>query len=404
MVTKANFGATVRPRPQRNGTVSWDVRYRLDGSSKSKSFVSSDAAEKWARVVRQIGPTEAVKLLSSGIKANGPTVDEYAVTFIAAKSGLEPKTADHYRMFMSNHISPAFGDLPLEVVSAELVSKWVNEQAAKGAASKSIQNRHGFLSSLMRSALQDELIRRNPCTKTRIKKTVTPENVFLTPDEFTTLLSYIHPHYQSLVYLLAATGLRWGEAVALTPADINLEARTLHVSKAWKSSKENGWYIGPPKTSRSRRTVSFDDDLAHELVPLMGRTYLFETPSGKPVNHSHFYLEVWNPARRLANGLAAFDKTRGTGDAYRPRTGGIWDRTPAAEPIRKMPRIHDLRHSHASWLLADGNSMFVVQRRLGHESIETTEKTYSHILPEQMNAPAATIGRLLAGAMPQLES
>jgi len=71
-------------------------------------------------------------------------------------------------------------------------------------------------------------------------------------------------------------------------------------------------------------------------------------------------------------------------------------------PLGKFPRIHDLRHSHASWLLEDGNGIDVVQRRLGHEKITTTVDTYGHISEARMEAAARSIGRTLAGAMPQL--
>lgn len=397
------YSASIRSRQKRDGTFSHDVRFRQDGQSKSLSFSDYDKAVKWERILKQVGPAEAIKLLGMATQADAPTVDEYAETFIAAKSGIEPKTAEHYRMFMRLHISPAFGSLPIDAVGPELIAKWVNAQAKAGAASKSIQNRHGFLSTLMMSAVEDDLISKNPCTRTRISRTEVAERVFLSPDDFTTLLGFIPPHYQTFVLLLATTGLRWGEATALKPSDVDVERQTLTVSRAWKSSKEQGWYLGPPKTKRSKRTVSLPGSLVDQLVPFMGREFLFTNQVGNPIRHTNFYPEVWEPARRLANGLPPFAVTRGKGTTYRPRTGGVWAQEPSAAPIGKMPRIHDLRHSHASWLISRGVPLPTIQRRLGHESITTTVDTYGHLSPDMMQVPADVIGSVLAGAMPQLE-
>ena len=65
--------------------------------------------------------------------------------------------------------------------------------------------------------------------------------------------------------------------------------------------------------------------------------------------------------------------------------------------LTKRPRVHDLRHTHASWMIAQGTDLFVLQRRLGHESITTTTDTYSHLLPDQQRAAAQAAGRALRG-------
>lgn len=394
------FSASIRPRPRKNGTVAYDVRYRRDGRSESISFDDSTGATKWANILRQVGPDEAIALLSSAANAQSPTVAEYAQKFIDAKTGTEPKTREHYEMYIRLHMP--FRDYPIDAVNSETIAKWVGAQVDAGNASKSIKNREHFLASMFSAAQHDGLIKTNPCYKVKIPETVNKqEMVFLTADEFTELLGYIPAHYQPLVLLLASTGLRWGEATALKPSDIDATALTLRVSRAWKSSKSRGWYIGPPKTARSKRTVAIPDNLLEQL-DLTGE-WLFTNPKGNPVRQSNFFNEVWSPARNLANGLPAYKATRGKGTFYKSRTGGVWDRQPSPDPIGKMPRIHDLRHSHASWLIAAGVPMITVQRRLGHESIATTEKVYSHLSPDMLRRPADVIGSVLAGAMPELE-
>src|SRR5690606_36535645 len=133
------------------------------------------------------------------------------------------------------------------------IAGWINTQHEAGVASKTIKNRHGFLSAMFQSAVDADrpLLERNPCRRSRIPETESEEMMFLSANEFTTLLGYIPPKYQTIVYLRASTSLRCGEATALRPGDIDLDARLLRVSRAWKSSKAKGWYIGPPKTKKS---------------------------------------------------------------------------------------------------------------------------------------------------------
>lgn len=390
------FSASIRPRARRDGTIAHDVRFRHDGKQSTKSFIDAPSAQRWANILRQVGPAEALALLASASSGTSPTVTEYAETYIASRSGNEPRTSEDYRTYMRLHINPAFGPLPIDAVTPDTIARWVNKQTDAGNAAKSIKNRHGFLSAMFQAAVDDGLITRNPCAHTGLPDTESGDNVFLSWDEFTILYGYIPEHYKPLVMLLATTALRWGEATALKPSDVDLKALTLRVSRAWKYSKGRGHYIGPPKTPRAKRTVSFPADLTQALQPLMGGEWLFTNPAGKPIRQSNFFNEVWEPARRLANGLKAYEVTRGKGEAYAPRTGGIWDREPSATPIGKSPRVHDLRHSHASWLIARGVPMITVQRRLGHESVMTTEAVYSHLSPDMLLQPANVMSDLLA--------
>lgn len=406
MAKSTPFGATVRPRLRTNGTAAYDVRYRLDGNQRTLSFEDHESAEKWAVIVRTVGAQAAVDYLKITSAPGTPTVDEYAEQYIAAKSGVEPKTIDHYRMFMRLHIGPTLGHLPLDAVTPDMIAAWINSKT--GVASKTIKNWHSFLSGMFQRALDDRIIDRNPCTRSRIPETEREEMVFLSPNEFTHLLSYLPERWHPLVLLLATTGLRWGEATALRPSDFDMEAQTVRVSRSWKSAKDRGWYIGPPKTRRSKRTVPLPENLLPYIEPLLsaGNEYVFVNGMGNPVRNAKFHELAWTPARRLANGMPPFKAARSLVEQpWSARSNGVWDgRTPALVPLGKWPRVHDLRHSHVAWLLAEGVGIDVVSRRLGHESIQTTMGTYGHISIERAAGAGAAIGRALAGSMPQLEA
>lgn len=399
---KTPYSASIRARPRKDGTVAFDVRYRHEGASRTLSFDDDRSATKWASILRQVGPDEALRILNLDVTGT-PTVSEYAERFIASKSGVEGKTLDHYRHFMKTSIGPAMGDLPLDALTADTIAGWVRAQADQGLSAKTIKNRHSFLSSMLQYATQAGVINRNPARGVRMPASEREEMVFLSPNEFTELLTYIPEPSQPLVLLLASTGLRWGEATALRWSDFDLDHGTVRVSRAWKSSLDKGWYLGAPKTERSRRTVSLPRELIPTLRGMAGPTteLVFKNRYGNPIRQQNFYEAVWSPARRLANGLPAYDNRKGR--EWTPRASGVWDRPPSEHPIGKMPRVHDLRHTHASWLIARGVPLPVIQRRLGHESITTTVDRYGHLAPDMLALAADATADALAGALPQLE-
>lgn len=389
------FSASVRMRPRSDGTVAHDVRYRLDGASRSTSFNTGAAAERWANIVRHIGPHEALALLRIDSHAQD-TVAEYAERYLAGKSGVEGRTIDKYRTYLRTSIGPALGALPIDAVTPDRISAWINQQADAGDAGKTIANRHGFLAGMFNHAVAAGVLTRSPCDGTRLPHTEREEMVFLSFAEFEVLYSYIPAHFQPFVATLALTGMRISEATALRPGDFDLGARTVRVSRAWKRSNDKGHYLGPPKTRMSRRTISLNAGLVELLRPLVAARgeLVFTNVGGGPIRQPTFYSNTWRPACRLANGLLPYVGRDGAGRA------GIQDtewRTavPAVPGIAKWPRIHDLRHTHASWLINDGQPLNVIQRRLGHESIKTTVDTYGHLAPDMMfSAPDALDGKL----------
>ena len=135
----------------------------------------------------------------------------------------------------------------------------------------------------------------------------------------------------------------------------------------------------------ARRTVSLPDDLVDVLRPLVAAkardALLFTNTVGSQISSSRFWTTTWTPALDAACRPRRAD---GSPDLDAPR-------------LTKRPRVHDLRHTHASWMIAAGTDLFVLQRRLGHESITTTTETYAHLMPDQQRAAADVAGRALGG-------
>lgn len=402
-----------------NQSMKYDVRYRLDGASRSIALDSEADARTLVGLIRQQGPELALSWVKRDVGPKTPTVAEYAETYIASKSGVEGKTLDHYRMFMRRSIGPWMGHLPLNMVTPETIAGWINEMVAptmkiddklpKPLGAKTIKNRHGFLYAMFQHAVQRGVVTRNPCEGTGMPSSESREMTFLSGDEFTRLLKYIPEQWKPLVLFLAGTGMRWSEATALVPGDFDLEAGVVRVSRAWKDSKDKGRYLGAPKTQRSKRTVSMFPELVKFVKPLVDARgeLVFTNRHGNAILQQTFYKEVWEPARNLANGRAAFAVNRKHKEHWVPNRGGVeWFATPApdGQRIHKEPRIHDLRHTHASWLINAGVPLPVIQRRLGHESITTTVDRYGHLSPDNLTLAAQATQVAMAGALPEIEA
>src|SRR5450830_400620 len=384
--------ASVRERRRSDGTRSFAVLWRDPETGRQTSLTYDD--ERDARVAKELieaagGHAAEAARIAEAVRAPGPLVRDVVAEHIDLLTGVGADTRSHYRGQLAAHIAPVLGAYPVAALTYRYIAGWVRLMGEKGLAPKTIANVHGLLSAAMTTAVRLGYRADNPCVGVVLPKSVATrdEMTVLTRAEFALLLSNVAGFYQPLVLTLVATGLRWGEATALTAGDVDLAARpaTLRVTKAWKRDADRHWYVGPPKTKRARRTVSLPDDLVDVLLPLVAAkapdALLFTNTVGSQISATRFWTTTWTPALDAACNPRRAD---GTPDLDAPR-------------LTKRPRVHDLRHTHASWMIAAGTDLFVLQRRLGHESITTTTETYAHLMPDQQRAAADAASRALGG-------
>lgn len=406
------MGTMPTPQPRTLGdTVRWRVFYRvkIDGRAKQtcKTFENHGAAQRWCDLIARVGIDEALRILESwGQVGDGArTVRTWALERVDAMSGVGADYVRRCRRVAENDLG-ALAELPLEGVTHDDVARWVNALADGGSSGKTIKNKHGFLSSVFEQAVRKGLIERNPCKGTRLPRTVTEEMTILTHDEFARFLGFFTPHWQPLVTLLFSSGLRFSEATALTVGDVNIETRQVSVTKAWK---DNGKTLGPPKSRRSRRNASIPQETIDALAPLLDRpadARLFVNQRGDTVRLQTFHDNAWDPAVRLANGEPGQKPGPKAKRVARrlDATGAVILPAKADEVLGKRPRVHDARHSCASWLLAAGVPINYVQAQLGHESITTTVDRYGHLVPGASAAISDALSLAMSSAFPQIES
>lgn len=409
--------AYIARRKNKEGVItSFQVKWRAGGSrsgpDQSERFDDEPSAEVFRKAVDangQMWPPGWVKGKgyideSAGADEARYRFDHYARESVKNRTGIEDRYRDAILKELETYILPTFGNCDVrstEHFSKATVGSWVNVMSKtmvwrgskhKPMSAKTLKNLHGLLSSILREAVQEEppLRARNPCEGTRLPR-LDEDGIdedddggehmeFLTPDEVEGIVSCLkRPEDKHLVRVKYATGMRWGEITALAKRHV-LEDEPhrpkLRVARAWKRSTERGYYIGKPKSKRSRRTLRVSPATRavldeHGLDTLAPGDLIFCGPDGGRLPYSTFY-DRWMTAVRLAkkSGLLA--------------------------PF-KEPTLHDLRHSHASALLSAGHGLTYVQRRLGHESITTTSDRYGHLLPEADDGAMATIDRSLGG-------
>jgi integrase len=363
--------ASLRVRQRKDGSSYTAVLYSLDGKQTSSSFNDHAEAVAFRQLANRVGPAKAIEVWRTKQPADdGHTVASWCAYHIDHLTGVNQATRTKYRRYVANDIAPSrIGPLPLSALTNHDMAAWLN--SLPGSA-KTAANKHGFLAGALNAAVRAGHIKANPCDGNRLRRDAPAEMMFLTNKEFALLHSCVSEHWQPLVKFLVASGARFGEATALKPGDINLTEGTVDIRRAWRYVVGEGFQLGPPKTKRSVRTI----DVAATTLAKLDLTgeWVF-TNSGRstnggpddPVRGPNFYTNVWVPALARAKeaGLA------------------------------KKPRVHDLRHTSASWLIQAGVPLPVIQRHLGHESIQTTVDRYGHLDRRSSRMVADVMGKAL---------
>ncbi|WP_172193265.1 tyrosine-type recombinase/integrase [Actinomyces faecalis] len=410
---------TVRQVRRKDGSCRYQVRLSTypGGPRVQESFPTAAAAESFCDLVTSLGAPAALAALDAADAATAvPTLRAWFATYLQqVASYATPGTVDGYRRVFARYLDRPLGSLLLTQVERSTVVAWVASMRAsraprrKGAepaplSCKTIREAQRLLSQVLKAAVEEGLLRTNPARGVKVPDDDVKgeRTTFLTRDELGVLIEAVDPYWRPLVSFLAGTGTRFGEATAVQVRDLDLGASpaTVRICRAWKKGDgPGGVYLGGTKGATTR-TVALPANLARALaVAVDGKAstdLVFTTREGGRVQSQHFSTRVWHPALRRA----------------------------AEAGLTKAPRVHDLRHTHASLLLGAGVPIIAVQRRLGHKSITTTVDTYGHLTPDAYAAatdaaeaivnvtspafaspaPSPDLGRATAGLAEQMEA
>ena len=260
-------------------------------------------------------------------------------------------------------------ELTMENLTRTAYQQLLNDYAKEHERQTTLDFHHQLKGAIL-DAVDDGLIERDPTRKAIIKgKTPRAKKIkYLNQFELHTLIAHLdikeEVNWDWFILLVAKTGMRFSEALAVTPADFDFSRQTLSVSKTW-DYKGDGGYL-PTKNKSSVRKIQIDWQVVVKFSELVKNM-----PQDKPI-------------------------FVGDTKIYNSTVNDVLTRHCKACGIPVIS-IHGLRHTHASLLLFAGVSIASVARRLGHASMTTTQKIYLHIIQELENKDADLVMRTLSG-------
>jgi integrase len=204
---------------------------------------------------------------------------------------------------------PRFGPLPLASIGQRDVRAWVAELSAKGLAPATVHKCYQILSKILAAAVEGGMIARSPCRQIPLPKIERAEMRFLTVAEVRRLAVAVGPAYRALVLLGAYGGLRIGEMAGLRRKRLDLAAGMVEVAEV-VTEMHGHLYVGPPKTSASRRRVGLPrvvtEALREHLAAHPGGpdSFVFAVGNGSPLRTANFRTRVWRPATQAADLVA----------------------------------------------------------------------------------------------------
>ena len=276
---------------------------------------------------------------------------------------------------LQTHILPFFGNKPINEIKASDVRRWQAKlmSSPNNYSQTYLKKINTELNSIINYAKRFYDLNTNPCGKAgTIGKAKAEEMDYWTYDEYITFREGVKDKPLSYICFegLYWTGMREGELLALSPADIDLDNKTISINRTYQRIEGKDVFTSP-KTRKSKRKIPIPDFLCQELSDYIQSRYMLDADERLfPVTKSYLSHEMIRGCKN---------------------TG-----------VKKI-RIHDIRHSHASLLINQGCDALMLADRLGHEKVSTTLNTYSHLFPHKQQELVHSLESLQATDLPTPE-
>ena len=276
---------------------------------------------------------------------------------------------------LQTHILPFFGSKPINEIKASDVRRWQAKlmSSPSNYSQTYLKKINTELNSIINYAKRFYDLNTNPCGKAgTIGKAKAEEMDYWTYDEYIAFREGVKDKLLSYICfeVLYWTGMREGELLALSPADIDLDNKLISINRTYQRIGGKDVFTSP-KTRKSKRKIPIPDFLCQELSDYIQSRYMLDADERLfPVTKSYLSHEMIRGCKN---------------------TG-----------VKKI-RIHDVRHSHASLLINQGCDALMLADRLGHEKVSTTLNTYSHLFPHKQQELVHSLESLQATDLPTPE-
>lgn len=434
-----------RRRVDRLGRVRWMACYRdIRGKERSAGTFGRrrDADRAWRRADAGIADGRFVD-----VRSGRQRFSRYVLEVWLPNHVMEVNTRQGYVRVVERDLLPVFGLMRMNEILPLHVRDFVRRLQDLGMSPYTVQRCKTVLSAIFTTALHDRVIFLHPCTGVRVPATPPRPLRILTPAELEAIVAALPgEEWQLLVEVAIGSGMRWGELTEIRVADLHVATNVLIVARAVaeveprfhpqggrfvvKNYPKNEHYrrvsLDATLTARLRRYVidqgltaddlifSFPADYPRDRIPTAapamdgvtepnqaGRRYRHGTLTGYSMGRCRCvccraaYAHYRTTRRQAGLDRPPAGRPVAT-DGHLPRSWfrrQVWTPAVAAAGITRQVRIHDLRHAHASWLLAGGADLQTVRERLGHDSLRATEK-YLHTVPTTTDVGLEALARV----------
>jgi integrase len=283
---------------------------------------------------------------------------------------LEPTSRAAYETH-GKHIISHLGGVTLAELDEAKVKSFIKALGRTRLAAGTIGNALTVLREMCKSAVKAKLMPEDPTVDVKVKDRKSPEMHILTSGEYHMVMKVIPDYYALLVECLVNTGMRWGEAMGLKATDVTPRGTgyVIRVRRVIIDIPEGCSVRDYGKTANSQRDITISRELGEKLIA-SGKghreNFVFLTKRGTFITRSYFH--------------------------------GIWKKAVSDAGIEKNVRVHDLRHTHASWLVNSSNDpgiLVKVRDRLGHSDLKVTSR-YLHAVPGDTDTCLEALDRAMA--------
>ncbi len=369
----------IRKRINKNGSVSYQLtaegdRDPLTGKRERKyKTVTGTKKQAEAELRKMISDLETGNISAPSAMKLSAWMDTWLTTYLP---NIELTTKDDYKSKINLYIKAHLGHLPLNIIKNTNIQTWINTLTKSNLSPKTIRNAYNLLNPALEKAVVLGMLPRNPCVGTVLPKLQKPQTNVYNVAMIQQALAVADDLSTYLIILLGASvGLRRGEMAALQWKDIDFAKSTISITQNRVHTAE-GVIEKSPKTQAGKRTITIGQDVVDALrdTKAIYDKAVCNKPGFKDLDYVLF---------------------KENGEPFHPDSlTQKWERFVAKHNLPPI-RLHDLRHSNATAMIAAGINAKVVQHRLGHANVSITLNTYTHVLPEMDQEAADKLNNAL---------
>ena len=362
----------------------WEARYIVGrdpetGKQIRKSILGKTQAEVRTKLKEALAEATEIDVVKSGEYNVAGWVQAWYSLY--AQPNVRETTARYYKGYIDHHVLPRLGDIPLNKLTSLDIQQFYKDllengriredtKAKKpGLSSTTVHGIHVMLKSALKRAVQERLIPFNPAEFCIPPKVTKPELQVIPSERYQSYLTAAEQRgVLPMFYLELISGLRKGELVALQWADLDIENKTISVSKQAGRNNAGEPDITRPKTENSIRKISIPQDAVDLLVAERQKhpnnPWMFPSPK--------------------------------TGEMYHPDSIVNIHKKILKDAGLEHLRFHDLRHTFATLALQNGVDVKTVSSMLGHFDAGFTLRTYTHVTRQMQESAAEKMGNFMA--------